>query len=1037
MAEEERMWSQRHTHETNTISYGQFGTPTYDRFSQDWHFLRNDCITGTTKEDATEQQDDRQLLRILTRPEIVIKSSRINGSDPSTRRNDTPLARFPEITAASSLIKATDHEKLIDTSTSHRSYRIAFGSALWLGADGVDSGNLVVPITAYATGLGAETLNLACIGHEHFEGAIDGDSTLRVRVPSLIGDPQSSWPGTEPILQLSFSQRSVDGHGDTFLLVRRASQTSIFEPLLHRGSDLHYSSQQSSLDPNQLVTLQASVTGGHHHVDSAFHPSDQRKLAIVDEEGNWSIWKIRGRRSRTARVLYQARLRSSGKVFSWKHRKRPASVGLFFDGWHRVIWASSNDHEVDRLIVCNRQTVKLFTLAGQELRYIDPRLDIGKASYILDIRPGPKANLCLILTSTRVLVFDIGQQEWKDTVNAKGPALLCAYQHFQNLTALSLRITDILLDNELLLALYSTESHSLSIRKLTFSEIDRKLSVMISDASSLTLPVQPKTSSVATIILASSETACSRGNMTHHQELLRVILQNEDLSIYSFWATAGVSNLSSKSASKRGLLRFPPSRSLQRKSGVRVDDADSEDDIDDFIISGSDEENDELRENNTFLQPNSLITSGRLKLMKHIDELHIAMQERHTKFVSQSTTSISETSKRLEARLHDLTLSEDIQPGCLPLSSLIENESRIGDVEAESNALQQTLSNLDQNATDWAISSCHGQSTETLMSLYNTMFDTFVDSLPSNVPDRSRVQKEREYRGVVLEQYLSGYVVRPVPEEIQAVAGKTQAGSETSQMIFSDPLQRNDVESQRFEPVSASQPLPRARFQPSKPPAVRSPLLDSLSRLQTYTRIACEFEEILTEDSDMLNHFSSVLSHVPLSCDENPVDYDYQSAVMANAAEQAETHELDLRAGGRAQQKGARLTKARKRAEELSSGLHSGKQFLRNGRIDKEPGNSTRGVNSSGQRSQDVNVGVLPIRSSGERFPGLAWRDSVAQTQHGYHLSDGHAPPESSSQAAMRENITLTQPERGIFANRADGKSHDRAKKKKKRIAGF
>lgn len=1036
MAEEERMWLQRHAHESSTISYGQFGTPVYHESSQEWEFSRKDDFTEVPDESATEQEDSRGQLNILTGPEIVIQPASINVSDLETRKAFPQVKEFPHAAAASSFVKAVDKERAAGVPSSHQGSRIAFGSALWLSADGVDSGNLVVPIVAYVTGLGADTLCLACLGQERLQYSTKDDFTVDVRVPSLTGEPQVFWPGIEPILQLSFSQRSDEGHGDTFLLVRRASQTSVFEPLLHRGGHSHIPSQtSSSLDPNLLVTLHASVTGGCRHVDSAFHPSDHRRIAIVDEEGNWSIWKIRGRRSTTARVLYQARLRASGKVFSWKYRKRPEGVGLFFDGWHRVVWTSSDGHEVDRILVCNRQTIKVFTLAGQELRSIDPRLDLGKASFILDIRSGPRINLCLILTTSKLLMFDMGQQEWKDPASGKGPALLCAFQHFQNPAGLSLKTANFQFEDEVLLALYSTDLHSLRMLQLTFSEVDGKASVVVSDTWSLDLPLQ-SLGTLAAVILAPSEVAHTGGNLPRFQEeLLRIIIQYEDLSVYSLWATVRALTVSRKSAAKRHLLRLPPNRSLQRKSGLRVDDADDEDDVDDFILSDVDEQDEVLDVNNVLPQSGSPTAFRKVKVMKHVDEIHDAIKERHANDISKSTI---EASKRLESRLQDLTLSDDTTPGCLPLSELIEDGARTGDVEAESDMLQQTVSNVDQHTTDWAISLCHGKSAETLVSAYNSMFDTFVESLPSSLPDRSRVQKERQYRSVALEQYLSGRIIRRIARETKSLPDKTKAAaSDASQLVFSDPLQHNDPESQHFQAISASQPLPQTRSASSSSSAVPSLLLDSLSRLQSYTKVTYDLEEILTDNPDSLEHLSSVLSHLPNSCEENPEDYDYHGRVMANAAKTAETHAPDMQSGGRAQRKGARLNRAMKRAEELRSGIHSGKQNSHSKTADKELGNISRAVNFSGQQSQDRNAGILPIRTSGERFPELAWRDKVAQTQDGYHLSDGHVPAESSSQAATRENVTLTQPERGAFANRSEIKGQDKAKKKKKRIAGF
>ena len=108
MAEEERIWRQRHVHETNTVAYGSFGTATYNDSTQQWTFLRSDDPLGLCKDNEQAGTGDgaRPLLRILGDPALITESSFEESADVGTSAPIGDLSgRYTELAAASSNIQ--------------------------------------------------------------------------------------------------------------------------------------------------------------------------------------------------------------------------------------------------------------------------------------------------------------------------------------------------------------------------------------------------------------------------------------------------------------------------------------------------------------------------------------------------------------------------------------------------------------------------------------------------------------------------------------------------------------------------------------------------------------------------------------------------------------------------------------------------------------------------------------------------------------------------------------------------------------------
>ncbi|KAK5074371.1 hypothetical protein LTR64_006484 [Lithohypha guttulata] len=306
MAEEERIWRQRHNHELGTLTYGTYGAATYQQQEQSWTFL---------KEEQNSQDDTGHLdiateeiaaiLELSSNPETVLPAQ--NGLPES---NAAHHRRLPLLAATAGLADVATRSSSSSYATQAWSQRIAIGSAVWLGVDGVDSGNLSIHVVAYTTG-NNDKLRVACVGRTNLESTTTSGNEFVASVPSFSVQDTTDWQGIEQIQQILFSSKRAGSRSDTYLAVRLQSQTCLFEPLLRRDTAVSSASSKGSLDLNRFLTLPVSATGDHTHADVAFDPHNHRRLAIIDVEGNWSIWTVHGKRVRSARVLHQTRLRAS------------------------------------------------------------------------------------------------------------------------------------------------------------------------------------------------------------------------------------------------------------------------------------------------------------------------------------------------------------------------------------------------------------------------------------------------------------------------------------------------------------------------------------------------------------------------------------------------------------------------------------------------------------------------------------------------------------------------------------------------------
>ncbi|KAJ3483057.1 hypothetical protein NLG97_g7400 [Lecanicillium saksenae] len=163
-----------------------------------------------------------------------------------------------------------------------------------------------VPFLASAAGESGGVLRLTLADQTGWEWGGSKDASLQLSViDPLQTEKEIKWvSGGLPITQIKFAEGLSNQAHVRWLLVQRATSTTIFQPEHHpslttenqafRGSS---SNSAAMIKANPILKLQHTDTGGNAHADVAFSPAAYGRdalLALIDECGFWSIWNLQG-----------------------------------------------------------------------------------------------------------------------------------------------------------------------------------------------------------------------------------------------------------------------------------------------------------------------------------------------------------------------------------------------------------------------------------------------------------------------------------------------------------------------------------------------------------------------------------------------------------------------------------------------------------------------------------------------------------------------------------------------------------------------
>ncbi|KAL2002477.1 hypothetical protein VTN02DRAFT_6699 [Thermoascus thermophilus] len=440
-------------HRTDALQYGRLGTATYLPEVRSWKFSRSPTRSSP-------------LSYVGRTRRTVSPSSRLVSPVSLGPRNKWNLLLniHPELAAGSSLNETEALSRAISATTDTCDPRVStlidLGHAVDLENDA--SGNRTVPIAVVASGECGDSISFLKIEDEVVEWR--QQKLFRARVPSIGNTEATKWAGGgAPVRQICFAQTAEEKA--TWMAARFSLSTTIFRPLYRRTPiSTHYGRndvqsvpaplRNSHLDPNPLVDISSSQTGGHPHADVAFNPWYQKQVAIVDECGNWSIWDLSGRQRRSKSNWLATCVKSGSLPWLGSSEGGDSNEQPHHDGWAAIEWVG----DVNSLVVCDRRRIILYRLESDSVFSHPIELGLKRRSeWILDIkRSSSNLSHAFILTTSRILWLDtssVVSASRRDSNPSLVPQL--SWRHFRDPEDTTLRLASLQMGDDFLVVLYS------------------------------------------------------------------------------------------------------------------------------------------------------------------------------------------------------------------------------------------------------------------------------------------------------------------------------------------------------------------------------------------------------------------------------------------------------------------------------------------------------------------------------------------------------------------------------------------------------
>ncbi|KIW91312.1 uncharacterized protein Z519_08208 [Cladophialophora bantiana CBS 173.52] len=986
-----------HVHETNALSFGHHGTATYDVRRHEWTFLRRHQTQDAEDRQRTQASWNHSSHFLLvdertwnSAPDSVQAREKAQDSRLGRGLQNLFLKRVPDAALlavdlpSQSNTTASQSEKLNRPSESV----LALGHARPSLDSRLHNDAPYTPIVAFRACSNNGILLLLAI--EERQVAIRNEAgLLNLCTVPFIGNVLGHWAeSTDEILHIS-SASHVKG---TQFLVVKPSGTTILRPTLSK-----HKVPEVLLDPCPVVTIPCSRTGAEPHAHAIFNPQDRSRVVIVDTGGQWSVWKVTGRISRSARILHQVSLQGSNHISSSGQQSLFSGISTYRDKWHRACWLTNPKGVMDRLLVCNRRVAAAFDQTGSFLGQVDMRLgSLSDRNLILDVKISDRrSDLIFVLTTSRFLIFSSSQSTWRMRNPKEALELVCSWNHYRDRTDLGLRmgVFETLQDSWVLL--YSATSHFAVLYQFE-QEDSSSTTVAIRDPSTFQLPqhLTERMRDVTDIIMcpvafSTQDRALAAGGFGLIKliaclatgEVIEALYKHE---LEQFGLSGHLPN---KFREKVPHLSLP--RTLDKllnthplSSEYVVDDGSDEDldeDLDDFVIADDGEtkyltsEASAAHVTSQDVQPVPFSSRNWRGLLRYE-----TLMEKDNDGMSFRST-LQQAIEHLE-RLKD----EDTVTPIHLISDLVDR-CRITDVEEDSQIATLWLDTLAPQASitvEPAASAVGGFPSAShrhlLLDLYESLVRVYVESLSGQVTDRGRVNRERLVRQIVGDSFLGAFVLisenlshpsdSPLP-----YSTRTRDGEVPSPSLG---LQSDD---QEFSQAPTPETLPDA-----EEPAV--------TRLRKYATFHREVPPLLL---DHHANISNILAHLPDTIQQNPADYSYQQTNQKIKFTQKEIAAESLN------------TKERKKALKSAA------------RLERKL-----------EKTQLISQEVMMRRNL---LPGISSRPKVSDLPEREVQSSQPAAP-SSSQTTGLPGLSMTQPERGAYGTR---QAEKKGKKGTKRQAGF
>ncbi|KAG0152754.1 hypothetical protein PDIDSM_2559 [Penicillium digitatum] len=314
-----------------------------------------------------------------------------------------------------------------------------------------------VPIAVAVTGESRNVVSFRTLEEEILE--LSSPQKLAFRAPSISHIEMSEWSNCgAPVRQVHFARPLEEK--PLFMAARLATMTTIFRPLYHWDPvPMHFPEdtmlgstaplKNSRLDANPIAQVLVSRTGGFSHADVTFNPWYQRQFAIVDTRGKWSVWEITGRQ-RLQQSTWAVELVKTGSLPLRDYKGKQGCPRV--DGWASIEWI----HNVGSVVVSNRRSAIIYAFTDNQIPPRTVELGMAKQSeWVLDVQRNPrKPSQFCVLTTTRISWFDVGALPSEDDTSLSLYPQV-SWRHFRDPEDTTLRLSDIVVYQDLYLVLYS------------------------------------------------------------------------------------------------------------------------------------------------------------------------------------------------------------------------------------------------------------------------------------------------------------------------------------------------------------------------------------------------------------------------------------------------------------------------------------------------------------------------------------------------------------------------------------------------------
>ncbi|KAL7270512.1 hypothetical protein RUND412_006778 [Rhizina undulata] len=666
---------------------------------------------------------------------------------------------------------------------------LSFGKAASHDPEGRESRN--VNVAAWAMGPVGSELGLGLLGERRMreEGVENGREVVMPRI--FTDEERVAWYFGAPIRQVRFAG-GVGETGRPQLAVRTSASTTLFRP----SRDHAVRALPTSCSVKELLSISADDVP---HADVDFNPLYGRQLAIVDETGAWKVYELEGK-SVNSRFSTVVKEYTSGSL----HQSGEELLGGT-DGWGRVTWGA----DVNSLVVAGRKKLALFDIREKGKGSVVNVVDIGdRDSWLLDISRGPEEQ------SKSLWMLTDKSVEWVDLRMGKPVRSVNHWRHGEDRT-LALEvfkgaedITNVLIYSRRNF-LITSYRFSDTIQGETFPTVVGDPYIFANPSPTGTaptentplnlcvLPCKTKDFMATANIPANTSTPKSDDNLyftafnVNNQLGVSQHLYCSDKRSEKFVPVLSYRESREDMVIRRDRVRF--------KSPKFVEDSDS----DSTVTPG--EESDTNVPGSKNPASKALPTSHRrTDLSSLYNHVYIDAEESLRPPLTDGEHSVDGFIHAFEG-----ILRKRMDRGDLGISALLEVSSPkhlFDNLPLFSSQLRTLLEHPDiADAFESKSLVPENPSIVELEELYNSLLQIYIHPLPSNVPGKIRLRRERICRIMATEIYLAsqGLSLKPHPSQIESLIPLTPPRPS----LFPKPL----TDSQGQEQISRKESIVKLR----------------------------------------------------------------------------------------------------------------------------------------------------------------------------------------------------------------------------------